>query len=104
LKLVRSKLPSGKTLSIAAPASFWYLKQFPIKEIADVVDYIIYMTYDLHGQWDAENTFSKYVGPLVVPSPKALQADGGCWAVPDATQGTVSGPMSTSPRRTTLSP
>ncbi|RYP14310.1 hypothetical protein DL765_006475 [Monosporascus sp. GIB2] len=58
LKLVRSKLPSEKTLSIAAQVSFWYLKQFPIKEIADVVDYIVYMTYDLHGQWDAANNHS----------------------------------------------
>src|SRR4051812_31630304 len=65
LKLVRSLLPSGKTLSIAAPASFWYLKQFPIKEISEVVDYIIYMTYDLHGQWDAENKFSKYEALLL---------------------------------------
>src|SRR4051812_34590021 len=52
LRLVKSKLPAGKTLSIAAPASYWYLKQFPIKEISEVVDYIVYMTYDLHGQWD----------------------------------------------------
>ncbi|KAJ2980185.1 hypothetical protein NQ176_g2789 [Zarea fungicola] len=57
LKLIRSKLPSGKTLSIAAPASFWYLKGFPIKDISSVVDYIVYMTYDLHGQWDYGNTF-----------------------------------------------
>lgn len=42
-------------MSIAAPASYWYLKGFPIKEISDVVDYIIYMTYDLHGQWDYGN-------------------------------------------------
>jgi chitinase len=55
LRLVRKKLPSGKTLSIAAPASFWYLKAFPIDEIGDVIDYIIYMTYDLHGQWDYGN-------------------------------------------------
>lgn len=55
LRLVRKKLPSEKTLSIAAPASFWYLKAFPIDEIGDVIDYIIYMTYDLHGQWDYGN-------------------------------------------------
>jgi hypothetical protein len=46
LKLVRLKLPQ-KSISIAAPASFWYLKAFPIKEISKVVDYIVYMTYDL---------------------------------------------------------
>lgn len=58
LKLVRRKLPSEKTLSIAAPASYWYLRGFPIAEISEVVDYIVYMTYDLHGQWDYDNPYS----------------------------------------------
>jgi GH18 family chitinase len=39
----------GKSVSITAPVSYWYLKQFPIKDIAKVTDYIVYMTYDLHG-------------------------------------------------------
>lgn len=55
LKMVREKLSDDKTLAIAAPASFWYLKGFPIAEISKVVDYIVYMTYDLHGQWDYDN-------------------------------------------------
>lgn len=58
LKEVRDKLSSDKTLSIAAPASFWYLKGFPIAKISSVVDYIVYMTYDLHGQWDWDNSWS----------------------------------------------
>lgn len=58
LKTVRDALPSEKTVSIAAPASYWYLKGFPIDEIADVVDYIIYLTYDLHGQWDYGNDWA----------------------------------------------
>ncbi|KAM6509638.1 hypothetical protein FALCPG4_017287 [Fusarium falciforme] len=57
LKLVRKKLGKEKSLSIAAPASFWYLKQFPIGEISKIVDYIVYMTYDLHGQWDFESSW-----------------------------------------------
>ncbi|KAK2484068.1 hypothetical protein H9L39_05860 [Fusarium oxysporum f. sp. albedinis] len=48
LQLVKSKLPSDKSLSIAAPASFWYLKQFPIAAISRTVDYIVHTTYDLH--------------------------------------------------------
>ncbi|KAB5511420.1 hypothetical protein GE09DRAFT_690361 [Coniochaeta sp. 2T2.1] len=56
LVVLKNLLP-GKTVAIAAPASYYYLKQFPIKEISRVVDYIVYMTYDLHGQWD---TGSKY--------------------------------------------
>jgi GH18 family chitinase len=52
LEKMRSGLPSGKSLSIAAPSSFWYLQNFPIKDMAKYVDYIMMMTYDLHGQWD----------------------------------------------------
>lgn len=44
-----------KSVSIAAPASYWYLKAFPIDRIAAAIDYIVYMTYDLHGQWDYGN-------------------------------------------------
>ncbi|KAL2864282.1 uncharacterized protein BJX67DRAFT_225561 [Aspergillus lucknowensis] len=55
LKVVRDLLPEGKSLSIAAPASFWYLQAFPIEEIGALVDYIVYMTYDLRGQWDYDS-------------------------------------------------
>ncbi|KAH9209717.1 glycoside hydrolase superfamily, partial [Leptodontidium sp. 2 PMI_412] len=58
LAAIRSKLPKDKTISIAAPASFWYLKQFPIKAMSELLDYIVYMTYDLHGQWDAGNKWA----------------------------------------------
>ncbi|KAM3566265.1 hypothetical protein ARSEF4850_000773 [Beauveria asiatica] len=58
LKLVREQLPKDKLLGIAAPASYWYLKGFPISEIGEVVDYIIYMTYDMHGQWDYGNRWA----------------------------------------------
>ncbi|KAK4178365.1 hypothetical protein QBC36DRAFT_182744 [Triangularia setosa] len=57
LKLLRQKLPH-KQLAIAAPAAYWYLKQFPIGEISNVVDYIVFMTYDLHGQWDYNSPWS----------------------------------------------
>lgn len=58
LAALKNLLP-GKTVAIAAPASYWYLKQFPIEKISKVVDYIVYMTYDLHGQWDAHNEHSQ---------------------------------------------
>ena len=53
LRVLKEKVGPNKSVSIAAPASFWYLKAFPIDRIAAVIDYIVYMTYDLHGQWDA---------------------------------------------------
>ncbi|KAK8004679.1 chitinase [Apiospora arundinis] len=56
---LRGKIPSGKTISFASPASFWYLKQFPVKDMAKQVDYIVYMTYDLHGQWDYLNKWAQ---------------------------------------------
>lgn len=43
VKVVRAKMPADKTVSIAAPASYWYLKQFLIAEMSEVVDYIVYM-------------------------------------------------------------
>lgn len=55
LTTLKSELGPDKSASIAAPASYWYLRAFPIKKIAEVIDYIVYMTYDLHGQWDYGN-------------------------------------------------
>ncbi|SPJ78830.1 uncharacterized protein FTOL_07221 [Fusarium torulosum] len=55
LTTLREKLESDMSLSIAAPASYWYLKAFPIDRISKVVDYIVYMTYELHDQWDYGN-------------------------------------------------
>ncbi|OAF98601.1 glycoside hydrolase [Paraphaeosphaeria sporulosa] len=57
LQTVKRRLQK-QTVSIAAPASYWYMKGFPIKDIAGIVDYIVYMTYDLHGQWDYGNKWS----------------------------------------------
>ncbi|KAG5655689.1 hypothetical protein KAF25_009188, partial [Fusarium avenaceum] len=56
---ILKNLLRGKSLSIATPSSYWYLKQYPIKDIARVLDYIVYITYDLHGQWDTENPHSQ---------------------------------------------
>ena len=58
LKSMKGLMPDGKTVSIATPESFYYLKGFPIKEIAKVLNYIVYMTYDRHGQWDYDNPWS----------------------------------------------
>ncbi|KAF2421787.1 glycoside hydrolase family 18 protein [Tothia fuscella] len=55
LSKLKEALGPDKSVSIAAPASYWYLKAFPIKAISETIDYIVYMTYDLHGQWDYGN-------------------------------------------------
>ncbi|KAF3482628.1 killer toxin alpha/beta [Arthroderma uncinatum] len=59
LAFLRQALPRGeKSMSIALPASYWYLKAFPVRAMNVFVDYFIYMTYDLHGQWDYGNKFA----------------------------------------------
>lgn len=58
MKMVKRRLPAGKTLSFAAPASYWYLRHFPVADMAKVADYMVYMTYDLHGQWDVGNEYA----------------------------------------------
>ncbi|KAK4233494.1 killer toxin subunits alpha/beta-like protein [Achaetomium macrosporum] len=58
LVVLKNLLPRSKTVSFAAPAGYWYLKGFPMDSIAKVVDYVIYMTYDLHGQWDYDNKWA----------------------------------------------
>ncbi|RMZ84417.1 hypothetical protein DV738_g462, partial [Chaetothyriales sp. CBS 135597] len=52
---LRAAMPASKSVSFCAPASFWYLRGYHIEEMAAVADYIVYMTYDLHGQWDYAN-------------------------------------------------
>lgn len=52
LRKLRSAMPSQYSVSICAPASYWYLKNFPIAEMNQYLTYIVFMTYDLHGQWD----------------------------------------------------
>lgn len=37
---------TDKTVSITAPASFWYLQYFSVETISSAVDYIILMTYE----------------------------------------------------------
>ncbi|KAM3578172.1 hypothetical protein VKS41_009402 [Umbelopsis sp. WA50703] len=52
LEKMRAALPEGKSISICAPSSFWYLQNFPIANMSNYLDYVMMMTYDLHGQWD----------------------------------------------------
>ncbi|KAH7320966.1 putative glycosyl hydrolase, family 18 [Stachybotrys elegans] len=55
---IKKQLGSDKSVSFAAPASFHYLKSFPMKKMGESLDYIVYMTYDIHGQWDYGNKWT----------------------------------------------
>ncbi|KAJ8069027.1 hypothetical protein OCU04_002702 [Sclerotinia nivalis] len=58
LDVLAAKMASTTEVSICAPASFWYLQGFLIQDMAEIIDYIIFMTYDVHGQWDYGGLFS----------------------------------------------
>ncbi len=58
LESLSTKMPAGTTISFTAPASFWYLRAFEVAKMAPFADYVVYMTYDLHGQWDYGNKWS----------------------------------------------
>lgn len=49
LHKLRSILPSYKSVSFAAPASFWYRHGPVTTKISRVVDYFVHMIYDPHG-------------------------------------------------------
>ncbi|RYP37882.1 hypothetical protein DL767_002754 [Monosporascus sp. MG133] len=61
LKNLRGVL-GNRGLTIALPASFWYLQHFDIKNMEPILDWFNIMSYDLHGTWDGTNP---YLGPYI---------------------------------------
>ncbi|KAJ3495624.1 hypothetical protein NLG97_g3256 [Lecanicillium saksenae] len=57
LKQLKASL-GDKSVSFAAPSSYWYMRSYPVDLMARDIDYIIFMTYDLHGQWDYGNKWT----------------------------------------------
>ena len=53
------------SLTIAGAAGSWYLNQIDAVKVADIVDHIFLMGYDLHGPWDTSADFN---APLYTPS------------------------------------
>ena len=56
LKNLRNALGSSghsRGLSITIPSSYWYMRNFDIKNLEGIIDWFNVMTYDLHGTWDS---------------------------------------------------
>ncbi|KAG6006481.1 hypothetical protein E4U21_007025 [Claviceps maximensis] len=61
MKELRLRLkPSRRGVSMALPASYWYLQNFDVVRLQEHVDWFNLMTYDMHGAWDIDN---KWTGP-----------------------------------------
>jgi hypothetical protein len=74
IKKMKTNFPFDKTVSIAAPASYWYLKAFPIKDMSESLDYIVYMTYDLHGKSISPRPFyTSIINNSVISRPMGLR-------------------------------
>ena len=52
---------SPKYISFTAPTAYWYLRWFPIGQMAEAADYVNFMTYDLHGVWDRDDPIGNQV-------------------------------------------
>ncbi|CAG8939269.1 unnamed protein product [Penicillium salamii] len=48
-------------VTFTSPTSYWYLRHFDLKAMADNVDWINLMAYDLHGVWDGDNPIGNHV-------------------------------------------
>ncbi|ETS75312.1 hypothetical protein PFICI_12256 [Pestalotiopsis fici W106-1] len=56
---LKSALDTAKKgISITLPASYWYLQNFDIVELAKSVSWFNIMSYDLHGTWDKGNEWT----------------------------------------------
>ena len=65
-------------LTIAGAAGSWYLNQIEAVKVAEIVDHIFLMGYDLHGTWD---TYADFNAPLYTPSgtsPQGKSSIAGC--------------------------
>ncbi|KAK6335414.1 hypothetical protein TWF696_002192 [Orbilia brochopaga] len=52
----------GWGISVAIPASYWYLQNFNLSLMANYIDWFNLMSYDYVGTWDKDN---KWTGPYV---------------------------------------
>lgn len=63
MKSLRERMDTlNKGVSMAIPASYWYLQDFDIVKLEATVDWFNLMSYDMHGSWDIDN---EHTGPWV---------------------------------------
>ncbi|KAI0096381.1 hypothetical protein GGR51DRAFT_568416 [Nemania sp. FL0031] len=64
VKDLRTAFGNRYGISMTLPTSYWYLQHFDLGNIQSNVDWFNFMTYDLHGVWDAQSPF---IGPYIAP-------------------------------------
>ncbi|ORY61420.1 uncharacterized protein BCR38DRAFT_525824 [Pseudomassariella vexata] len=71
-KELRAAFGSRYGISMTLPTSYWYLQHFDLENIQPNVDWFNFMTYDLHGVWDAQ---SQFIGPYIAPHTNVTEID-----------------------------
>ncbi|KAM5505126.1 putative chitinase [Microsporum canis] len=61
LKELRAAIGPKALLTVAIPASYWYLRGFDLPGMAKYVDWFNFMSYDIHGVWDGDSPFTSRV-------------------------------------------
>ncbi|KAM7210290.1 chitinase [Rhypophila decipiens] len=77
LRRLRERLNrTGKRfgISIAIPASYWYLRGFNLQEMEPWIDWFNIMTYDIHGTWDST---VKAIGSVALAHTNLTEIDQG---------------------------
>ncbi|KAG5290027.1 class V chitinase [Histoplasma ohiense] len=61
LKELKAAMADKYGLTVALPASYWYLRGFDLKGMSEYVDWFNVMTYDIHGTWDGNSKWTQSV-------------------------------------------
>ncbi|EDN07813.1 predicted protein [Histoplasma mississippiense (nom. inval.)] len=61
LKELKTAIADKYGLTVALPASYWYLRGFDLKGMSEYVDWFNVMTYDIHGTWDGNSKWTQSV-------------------------------------------
>ncbi|PGG99132.1 hypothetical protein AJ80_09396 [Polytolypa hystricis UAMH7299] len=61
LREMHAEIGQEYGISVALPASYWYLRWFDLRAMEEYVDFFGLMTYDLHGTWDSEGDFGNVI-------------------------------------------
>ncbi|KAH8665151.1 hypothetical protein BGZ60DRAFT_470789 [Tricladium varicosporioides] len=64
VKELRAAFGSNYGITATIPSSFWYLQHFDLFNMQNYLDWFNFMSYDIHGVWDASN---KHTGPFIRP-------------------------------------
>ncbi|OAX79842.1 hypothetical protein ACJ72_05835 [Emergomyces africanus] len=59
LKELRAALGEKYGLTVALPASYWYLRGYDLKGMVEYIDWFNVMAYDIHGTWDGNSIWTQ---------------------------------------------